>query len=410
MKNILNFFLEVNKLKEMPRTGWVLRGMENPETTAEHAFRVAILVWLLARKKNLNIKKAIEIALSHDLCEVYTGDVPPFFYYVRSPDAKWVRLSQKEKEKRGKKKFETERNSILKLTKFLDSELQKKILNSWLNYGKRSVKEGNFAKQAHRIETLIQSIEYFGPRDEIAGTTWWEFTEEIIDDPLLLDFLKVIQKKFYGKVVGEYKKDKGLENILDFISEINKLKRLPRTLWVLMGVKNPETVAGHIFTTSLMAWIFGQERKELNLEKILKMALCHELPSVYTGDLITPFTLKEEKIKTFQKWPRLLRTEKRRKFLEDYQKEKRALKKVTSKLEKPLREEIIGLFDEYKMATTPEGRFVNQINVLAVLFQAIQYQKKYKNLPIDWMWEWTFEKCESPICFEFIEELKKKFY
>ena len=36
MKNLLKFFLEVEKLKQMPRTGWVLREVKNPETVAEH--------------------------------------------------------------------------------------------------------------------------------------------------------------------------------------------------------------------------------------------------------------------------------------------------------------------------------------------------------------------------------------
>ncbi len=85
MKNILNFLIEVNKLKEMPRTGWVLTKVKKPETIGEHIFRVAFAGWLLTQKKKLNVKKAIKIALSHDLCEVYVGDVTPFFYYLDLP-------------------------------------------------------------------------------------------------------------------------------------------------------------------------------------------------------------------------------------------------------------------------------------------------------------------------------------
>ncbi len=399
----------------MSRTGWVLREVKNPETIAGHTFRVAILAWLLGEKKDLDIKSAIKIALSHDLCEVYAGDIPPFFYYVRSPDTKWVRLPKEEKEKKGKKKSEIERKSLLKLIKNLDPELKKEIFSSWLDFEKRITRTGKFVKQVDRIDTLTQSIEYFGPDEKIAGTTWWEWTEEIVDDPLLLKFLKVIQKKFYGKAAGSYKKQKELENILDFILEIGKLKRMPRTIWVSLGVENPETVAGHIFTVSLMAWVFGQQKKKLSMEKLLKMALCHDIPAVYTGDLITPYSKilakdEKERRKIFQKWPRLPRREKQRKFLKDYKKEKKALKKLTLKLKAPLRKEIIQLFDEYKTASTPEARFLNQLNVLAVLLQGLQCQKKDKNLPIDWMWEWAFEKCEDAVIFGFLEELKKKFY
>jgi putative hydrolase of HD superfamily len=409
--------LEVEKLKEMPRTGWVLRNVKNPETVAEHAFRVAILAWLLSEKKNLNIGKTIKIALVHDCCKVYSGDLPHFLYYVHSPKIRWARLSRKEKEKRGRKKFELERNSLLKLLKFLNPRLKKEIFSHWLTYErkiieKRIVRGGNFVEQVHRMETLIQSIEYFGTNEKKAGTTWWEFTEEIIDDPLVLDFSKVIQKKFYGKTVGKYKKDDELENILDFILKIGKLKRMPRTIWVSMGVKNPETVAGHVFTTALMTWAFGIERKEINLEKSLKMALCHEFPSVYTGDLITPFSLPKEgeKIKIFERWPRMPKIKKEKIFFEDYQKERKAIEKLTVKLEPDLKKEIVGLWEEYKMNLTPEALFVNQINVLAVLLEALLYQKKDKNLPVGWIWEWAFEKCECPIILKFLEELKEKFY
>jgi len=424
MKNLLNFFLEVEKLKEMPRTGWVLMEVKNPETIAEHTFRMTILAWLLSQKKNLNIKKTIQTALSHDLCEVFAGDVTPLFYYLKLPKdkierkkflMKWIRLSKKEKEKLGKKKFKLEKESLLKLVRLLKSDIQKQIYSSWFNFEKRISREGNFVKQVDRIETLVQSIEYFGPKEEVGGSSWWEGTEEMIEDPLLLDFLKVIQKKFYGKVIGDYKKDKGLESILDFTLKIEKLKKMPRTLWVSLGVKNPETVAGHLFTTALMTWVFGIGRKEIDLKKSLKMALCHEMPSVYTGDLITPFSKilpKEEKErrKIFEKWPRLLKKGKEKIFSEDYEKEKKALEKLTQKLDSSLKREIIGLWDEYKTNLTPEARFVNQINVLAVLLEALLYQKKDKNLPIEWIWEWAFEKCECPTILKFLEELKEKFY
>ena len=437
MKNILKFFLEVETLKQMPRTGWVLREVKNPETIAEHTFRMTILSWLLAIKKNLNIKKTIQTAFSHDLCEVYAGDVTPFFYYLKLPKdkikrkkflMKWIRLSKKEKEDLGKKKFGLEKESLLKLTRFLKSEIRKKIYSSWFNFERRTSKEGRFVRAVDKIETMIQAIEYFGTKKDTPVIGWWEEVEELVDDPLLLDFLKIIQKKFYEKTIEKPKgnkdraglfygrrnrQQKEFEDILDFILAIGKLKKIPRSIWVSMGVKNPETVAGHIFTTALMTWVFGVEKKDIDLERSLKMALCHEFPSVYTGDLITPFILPEEKKerrKVFERWPRLKKIEKEKIFFEDNQKEKKALEKLTENLESNLKKEIIGLWDEYKMNLTPEARFVNQTNVLAVLLQALLYQRKDKNLPIGWIWEWAFEKCECPIILAFLEEMKGKFY
>jgi len=424
MKNNLDFILEVSKLKKIARTGWVLWKVQKPETIAEHTFRIVIAAWLLGEKRNLNVGRIIKSALSHDLCEVYAGDVTPFFYYFDLPRnkserkkilTKWVRLSKKEKEKRGKKKYEIERKSLLKLIKPLKTGFRKEVFSSWFDFEKRISQEGKFVKQVDKIETLIQAIEYFGIKNNVGGSGWWEGTEEVVDDQFLLKFLKIIQKEFYGGKLSYKDKGNELKNILNFLLEIGKLKKMPRKLWQLLGVRNPETVASHIFIVSLMAWILGQEKKELNMEKLLKMALCHEISAVYTGDLITPYSKilpknKKERRKIFKKWPRLSRKEKEKIFFKDYKKEKAALKKVTLRLKPPLRKEIIQLWDSYKTVTTPEARFLNQINVLAVLLQGLQYKEKDKSLPISFLWEWTFEKCESAIIFEFIEELKKKFY
>jgi len=430
MKKTLQFFLEVNKLKTIQRTGWVLRGVQNPETIADHTFRVAITAWLLGEKKNLNATRIIKTALFHDLCEVYAGDVTPFFYYLDLPKdkekrkkklMKWVRLSKKEKEKRGQKKWKMEEKSLLRLIKSLSPKPKKEILAFWVDFEKGTTQEGKFTRPADKIDTLLQAIEYFGVGPNSPVTGWWEEIEELTEDPLLLDFLAVVQNNFYDQKrksshkISHEKLEKELEGILDFIWRVGKLKHLPRKIWVELGIKNPESVAGHCFTLALMAWVFGQERKDLDMEKLLKMALCHELPSVYTGDLITPYgrvlpKTKRERKRFFIKWPRLSKKEKEKKFLEDYQKEKTALKKLTQKLSSSTREEILQLFDEYKTASSAEARFLNQLNVLAVLFQALLYQKEDKDLPIGFLWEWALERCDNKKCLDFLEALKNKFY
>ena len=421
MKEIINFLVEVSKLKETPRTGWVLMKVKNPETIAEHTFRLAVLSWLLAEKANLNIKRAIKIALFHDLCEVYSGDLAPVLYYPRLPKEKqkrmeilkkWARLSRAQKEKIGDVKFEREKRAFVKLAKFLELNLRAEFLSLGLKYKKRISKECRFVAQLNRIETLLQAIDYFGTKDVKKRTNWWEWTEEIVDDPLLLKFLKTIQNKFYGKVAG-YKQDKNLENILDFIMAVGRLKKMPRLYWLLKEVKNPETVASHMFTLALMAWIFDKE-KNINIEKILKMALCHEMSAVYTGDT-TPYDRilprgRREKREVLRQWPHVTKIKKEKIFLSDYKEEKQAMERLTKKLEPSLRKEMIQLWKEYRTKSSPEGRLLSQINVLAVLMQALLYEKGNKNHPAAPIWEWAFESCDNETCFEFLEEAKRKFY
>lgn len=210
------------------------------------------------------------------------------------------------------------------------------------------------------------------------------------------------------------KTNKDFESKLDFLIEIDKLKRMPRKVWVSLGVKNPETVMDHLYTLTLMVWLFGEDQKDIKMEKVLKMALCHEIASVKTGDLITPYDRvlprnEEERKKVIEKWPRLSKDEKRKKYLSDYAKERKALKEITKNLNEPLANEMMSLFDEYKTLSTKESRMLNQFNVLAVLLEGLLRKRDGEDVSVDFLWESTYEKCDSDVCFDIINELKRRF-
>ena len=420
MKEVLDFLLKVHKLKETTRTGWIIWRIKNPETIAEHIFRVCFLAFLLGAKKGLRLKTCIQDALSHDLCEVYAGDATPLFYYQnldvrkkkdRAILMRGIRLLEKDKKKRLGIKFSREKKSLFKLLAPLEKKLKYEILLRWLDYEKGFSKEGKFVKQLDWIENLIQSLEYLGPKG--SGSGWWEIAEEKVDDPLLIDFLAVIQKNFYGGK-STHQKNPELEAILDFVLQIGKLKRMPRLYWILRGVKNPETVAGHTFTLAIAAWILGSKKKELDMGKLLKMAFCHELSAVYTGDT-TPYDKilpkdKEEREKVLKKMIRLSKKEKKWVFLKDRQEEKRAFQKLTRNLKPSLKKEIIQLWNEYRERSTPEGYFLAQLNVLVVLLQGLLSEKENKKFSASPLWEWAFEVCDDPITIQLMGEMKKKFY
>jgi len=42
MKDILNFLIEVGKLKRKKRRGWLIHKIKDAETTSEHIFHLAI--------------------------------------------------------------------------------------------------------------------------------------------------------------------------------------------------------------------------------------------------------------------------------------------------------------------------------------------------------------------------------
>ena len=65
-----------------------------------------------------------------------------------------------------------------------------------------------------------------------------------------------------------------------------KLDDLPRTGWILAGVPQPESVAGHALGVAHLALACGpQESPPLDLEACLAMALVHDVAEARSGDL-----------------------------------------------------------------------------------------------------------------------------
>jgi putative hydrolase of HD superfamily len=79
---MLSVILELQRLKRLDRTGWVLRGLPpGAESVAAHSYGVALAAMLLAdecaaRGVELDVARVMRLALLHDLQETRTGDMP----------------------------------------------------------------------------------------------------------------------------------------------------------------------------------------------------------------------------------------------------------------------------------------------------------------------------------------------
>lgn len=206
MDKIIKFFSEIGKLKLIPRRGWVIRDVKNPESIAEHTFRVAIMAWVLADRKNskLNLEKLIKMALIHDLCEVYSGDITPYDSILPKDKKKrqellktWPRFSNEKRKELAEKKFKKENEGLEKLIKDLPPKLKQEIKGLWLDYENGSSPEGRFFKHADRMETFLQASEYSRSYKNLPLKPFWVQARELHDDPILLDFIEQIEKEFH---------------------------------------------------------------------------------------------------------------------------------------------------------------------------------------------------------------------
>jgi len=206
MEDLLNFFTEIGKLKNMPRRGWVIRNIKNPESIADHTFRVAIMAWFLGEKKNnnLNMEKIIKMALIHDLCEVYAGDATPYDSILTKDKKKlkeiiktWPRFSEQKKKRLTEQKHKKEKAGLEKLIKNLPAKLKNETKMLWMDYENGLSKEGRFFKQTDRIENFLQAMEYTKNNKNFPQKSWWDQARELFDDPTLLDLVEKIDDKFY---------------------------------------------------------------------------------------------------------------------------------------------------------------------------------------------------------------------
>ncbi len=207
MEKLFDFIVNVGKLKGKERRGWLMHNIKKSETTAEHTFHLALFVWILGkRKKDINIDKAIKMALAHDLCEVYAKDLTP--YDPLLPDdpekakeilKKWPEFTPEMKSKKEKDKFEMELKGLDKLISSLPKKTAQEIKNIWLEYENKLSKEARFVKQADKMINFLQGIEYWKKQGKIQHKLWVRWIKEIIDDPVLLDFLKEIEDNWIKK-------------------------------------------------------------------------------------------------------------------------------------------------------------------------------------------------------------------
>src|SRR5687767_7316770 len=78
VEGLFAFIRGAGRLKGIRRQGWVDREVADPESVADHSFRLVVLAWLVADRLGLDSNRAIRLALIHDLPEAFAGDQTPF--------------------------------------------------------------------------------------------------------------------------------------------------------------------------------------------------------------------------------------------------------------------------------------------------------------------------------------------
>lgn len=142
---MVDFMADIGKSKRLYRTGWVREKIKDPESVAEHSFRVSVLSMVLADQLGLDKEKLIKMALVHDLGEVITGDL----VFSRGEFIDIKKKNEKE---------EKEEEGIKKIFKTVGQE--KEYVKIFSEMRERTSEEAKIFWEIDKLEMAMQALEY----------------------------------------------------------------------------------------------------------------------------------------------------------------------------------------------------------------------------------------------------------
>jgi putative hydrolase of HD superfamily len=145
-----------------------------------------------------------------------------------------------------------------------------------------------------------------------------------------------------------------LAGILEFLRSAERLKNTTRSAYTSEG--RQESVAEHSWRLCLMALVLQPAMPEVDLAKLLKICLVHDLGEAIRGDVPAPEQARrtrEGEGATTGKGAE----------------ERQDLLALLRPLSEPLRSEITALWDEYEAARSPEAKLAKALDKLETIMQ-----------------------------------------
>lgn len=140
-----------------------------------------------------------------------------------------------------------------------------------------------------------------------------------------------------------------LDGVLTFLRSAERLKTATRSGWTSAG--DQESVAEHTWRLCLMAMLLCGNRPDVDLARLLKICLVHDLGEAVGGDVPAP-AQKPGAQKADQ--------------------ERRDLQQLTASLPPALQREVLELWDEYEAAVSPEAMLAKGLDKLETILQHTQ--------------------------------------
>ena len=180
-KKQLDFVLEIDKEKEIYRQTHI-KGYKRQENDAEHAWHMAIMIYLLKEYANeeFDVAKAMMMALIHDIVEIDAGDTYAY-------DTKNLATQEEREEKAANRIFG-----------MLPDEQKKEMLDLFYEFEEGKTPEAKFAKTMDNFQPILLNDSNNGKdwrvhqikksqvvnrqkSSQLGSKDIWEYTSELIE-------------------------------------------------------------------------------------------------------------------------------------------------------------------------------------------------------------------------------------
>ncbi|MFI9553753.1 HD family hydrolase [Nonomuraea endophytica] len=140
LAGVTSLLYELGLLKRYKRTGWLVAGVQNPESIAEHSFRTAIIAAVLASMEGGSPERAAFLGLLHDTQETRVTDIP----YI------------------GKRYLKAAPNEAVTAdqVRSIPQRVAEALTGGVREYEAKESLEAACARDADKLECLLQALEY----------------------------------------------------------------------------------------------------------------------------------------------------------------------------------------------------------------------------------------------------------
>lgn len=189
---------------------------------------------------------------------------------------------------------------------------------------------------------------------------------------------------------------------LKFFDSVMSLKRVPRSGWITYRISghDVESVSSHSYSVAVIALVMSEimrsRNQKVDVERVLRMALLHDLSESLTFDISKAY------LRYLGRKGSVLKT----------RLERKAASRILSDLQnKQLARTFRTAIEAYSSSNTPEARIVHCADALDLLLQVIEYERMgYSKVTLDPIWKETRSKLikyRLPLANEWSRQLQR---